>query len=129
MIDEIAEKIVADERITAEEGMQLFAHPNLVELGMLADMVRRRKHPENVVTYNIGRNINYTNVCWVKCDFCAFYRPPGSDEGYVLPKEKIFEKIDELVAAGGEIPLGSEILMQGGLNPKLRIDRPKSGTP
>ena len=68
---------------------------------MLADAVRRRKWPEDVVTYNIGRNINYTNVCWVRCDFCAFYRPPGSAEGYVLPRDRIFGKIDELVAAGG----------------------------
>ena len=81
MIDDIAEKVYAGERIDVEEGLRLFAHPNLAELGMLADFVRRQKHPEDVVSYNIGRNINYTNVCWVKCDFCAFYRPPGSDEG------------------------------------------------
>ncbi len=122
MIDDIAEKVTADERITVEEGLRLFAHPNLTELGMLADTVRRRIWPEGVVTYNIGRNINYTNVCWVKCDFCAFYRPPGSDEGYVLPREVIFEKIDEMVAVGGDAPGANEILMQGGLNPKLRIE-------
>ena len=122
MIAEIAEKVYAGERITVADGLRLFAHPNLTELGMLADTVRRRFHPEDVVTYNIGRNINYTNVCWVKCDFCAFYRPPGSDEGYVLPKEQIFEKIDELVAVGSDAPKGSEILMQGGLNPRLRIE-------
>ena len=122
MIDDIAEKVYAGDRIAVQEGLRLFAHPNVVELGMLADAVRRRLHPENVVTYNVGRNINYTNVCWVKCDFCAFYRPPGSDEGYVLPREEIFEKIDELVAIGGDAPGANEILMQGGLNPKLRID-------
>jgi len=75
-----------------------------------------------VVTYNVGRNINYTNVCWVKCDFCAFYRAPGSDEGYTLPDEEILGKIDELVAFGGQEPKSNEILMQGGLNPKLRLD-------
>ena len=122
MIDDIAEKVYAGTRIDVEEGLRLFAHPNLAELGMLADFVRRQKHPEDVVSYNIGRNINYTNVCWVKCDFCAFYRPPGSDEGYVLPKEEIFEKIDALVAVGGKAPGGREILMQGGLNPKLKIE-------
>jgi cyclic dehypoxanthinyl futalosine synthase len=89
---------------------------------MLAHWSRLQKHPEQVVTYNVGRNINYTNVCWVKCDFCAFYRAPGADEGYVLPHEQIFAKIDELVAFGGEEAKSCEILMQGGLNPKLRLD-------
>ena len=121
MIEDIAEKVRADIRITPEDALRLMSHPNLAELGLLADIVRRRKHPEDVVTYNVGRNINYTNVCWVRCDFCAFYRPPGSGEGYVLPKEEIFEKIDELVSVGGELPKSNEILMQGGLNPKLRI--------
>lgn len=122
MIDEIARKVNAGERITVEEGLYLFRHPNLSELGILADVMRRRKWPESVVTYNIGRNINYTNVCWVKCDFCAFYRPPRSGEGYVIPQEKIFEKIDEMVVVGGDAPGSNEILMQGGLNPKLRVD-------
>jgi cyclic dehypoxanthinyl futalosine synthase len=120
--DAVAEKILSEERITSSDALALMAHPNLPELGMLADTVRRRKHPNDVVTYNIGRNINYTNVCWVRCDFCAFYRPPGSDEGYTLPKEEIFEKIDEMVAVGGDAPRSNEILMQGGLNPKLKID-------
>ncbi len=122
MIDDIAEKVYAGERISVEEGLRLMAHPNLTELGLLADTMRRRKCPEGIVTYNIGRNINYTNVCWVRCDFCAFYRPPGSDEGYVLPREEIFGKIEEMVAVGGDAPRSNEILMQGGLNPKLRID-------
>jgi 2-iminoacetate synthase ThiH len=74
-----------------------------------------------VVTYNVGRNINYTNVCWVKCDFCAFYRAPGADDGYVLPREEIFAKLDELVALGGDEPKSCELLMQGGLNPRLRL--------
>ena len=93
MIDDIAEKIYRDERISKADALRLFAHPNVVELGALADVVRRRKWPADRVTYNIGRNINYTNVCWVKCDFCAFYRPPGSGEGYLLPKEQIFRKL------------------------------------
>jgi cyclic dehypoxanthinyl futalosine synthase len=122
MIDDIAEKVYNDNRISVDDAMRLFAHPNVAELGLLADTVRRRKWPEGRVSYNIGRNINYTNVCWVKCDFCAFYRPPGSDEGYVLPFEDIFEKIDELNDVGGDTPKGNEILMQGGLNPKLRIE-------
>ena len=122
MIQAIADKIYRDERIDVDEARRLYAHPNLAELGLLADFVRRRKHPEPRVTYNIGRNINYTNVCWVKCDFCAFYRPPGSSEGYVLPRQEIFAKIDELVTFGGTEDKSCEILMQGGLNPKLRLD-------
>ena len=94
----------------------------MAELGLLANAVRRRRHPEAVVTYNVGRNINYTNVCWVKCDFCAFYRPPGSAEGYTLSHDEIFAKIDELVAFGGEESKSNEILMQGGLNPRLRLE-------
>ena len=113
--NDIAQKITAGDRITEEEARVLFAHPNVAELGLLANTVRNRLHPEGRVTYNIGRNINYTNVCWVKCDFCAFYRPPGSDEGWTLPKEQIFQKIDELVDVGGDTPKSSEILMQGGL--------------
>ena len=122
MIQDISEKISAGERLTPDDARRLFAHPNVAELGLLANAVRRRRHPEAVVTYNVGRNINYTNMCWVKCDFCAFYRPPGSAEGYTLPHEEIFAKIDELVAFGGEEPKSNEILMQGGLNPKLRLD-------
>ena len=122
VIEDIAERIKSDVRISTNDALRLMSHPNVPELGLLADIVRRRKHPENVVTYNVGRNINYTNVCWVRCDFCAFYRPPGSSEGYVLPNEEIYEKIDELVAIGGDSPKSNEILMQGGLNPKLRIE-------
>lgn len=122
MIQDIAAKVDRGERLTAEDGRRLFRHPNLPELAMLADAVRRRKHPEPIVTYNIGRNINYTNICWVQCDFCAFHRPPGSPEGYVLTKDQIFRKIDELVAVGGEAPGSCEVLMQGGLNPKLRLE-------
>lgn len=122
MIADIAEKVYAGERITRDDARRLYKHHNLAELGMLAHWVRLQKHPDPIVTYNVGRNINYTNVCWVKCDFCAFYRKPGSAEGYVLPHEEIFAKIDELVSFGGDDPKSCEILMQGGLNPKLRLD-------
>ena len=122
MIQDISEKISAGERLTPDDARRLFAHPNVAELGLLANAVRRRRHPEAVVTYNVGRNINYTNVCWVKCDFCAFYRPPGSVEGYTLSHDEIFAKIDELVAFGGEESKSNEILMQGGLNPRLRLE-------
>ena len=122
MIADIAEKIYSGQRLSAEDGLRLFRHPNVSELGLLADHIRRKKHPERIVTYVVGRNVNYTNVCWVRCKFCAFYRPPGSDEGYVLPQEKIFEKIQELVDVGGSRPKSCELLMQGGLNPKLKLD-------
>ena len=95
----------------------LLRHPNLPELGVLADAVRRRKNPEPVVTYIVGRNVNYTNVCWVRCSFCNFYRKPGEEGGYVLPHQEILRKIQELVDLGGV-----EVLLQGGLNPALKID-------
>jgi cyclic dehypoxanthinyl futalosine synthase len=122
MIDDIAKKIYNEERISSADAARLFEHPNVTELGLLADFVRQKKWPTDQVSYNIGRNINYTNVCWVKCDFCAFYRAPGSDEGYVLPNEQIFEKIEEMVVLGGNVVKSNEILMQGGLNPKLRVE-------
>lgn len=122
MITDIAEKISAGERLNYDDGLRLFLHPNVTELGLLADYIRRQKHPDPMVTYNIGRNINYTNVCWVRCKFCAFYRPPGDQEGYTLPDQEIFSKIEELIGVGGDEPESCEILMQGGLNPKLKID-------
>ena len=116
-IEVIGEKVEVGERLTLEEGVELFERATLLELSAMADSVRWRLHPNPVVTYVIGRNVNYTNVCWVKCSFCAFYRLPGSGEGYVLSMEQIFQKIQELVELGG-----TEILMQGGLNPTLKID-------
>ena len=121
-IDDIAQKVYSGERLEVEDAARLLAHPNLAELGMLAHWVRHQRHGEQIVTYNVGRNINYTNVCWVKCDFCAFYRAPDAGEGYVLTHDEVFAKIDELVAFGGDEPKSCEILMQGGLNPRLRLD-------
>jgi len=116
-IDDLAAKVFAGERLDFEDGLRLMNHPNLTELGMMADFVRQRQNPGNVVTYIAGRNINYSNVCWVQCKFCAFYDLPASGKGYVHSKEAIFEKIQEMVDLGG-----IEILLQGGLNPKLKID-------
>lgn len=116
-IGRITEKVYRGERLNWEDGQALFHHPNLPELGELANHVRRRLNPDDVVTYIVGRNVNYTNVCWVRCKFCAFYRVPGHDEGYTLSREAIFEKIRQMVELGG-----IEILMQGGLNPKLKIE-------
>ncbi len=90
---------------------------DLAALAAAADAVSRAKHPEPYRTYNIDRNINYTNICTAVCDFCAFYRSPRSDEGYVLPREELLQKVEETVALGG-----NQILMQGGLHPKFKLD-------
>ena len=116
-LTDIAEKVWAGERLSFEDGLRLYESDDLLLLGSLADLVRQRKHPNRIVTFNIGRNINYTNVCWVRCKFCAFYRVPGHVEGYTHPTEVILQKCQELVDLGGR-----EILIQGGLNPRLKID-------
>jgi cyclic dehypoxanthinyl futalosine synthase len=103
--------------MTRQEAIDLFRSDDLIGIGMAADAVRRKLHPENVVSYIIDRNINYTNFCTEYCSFCAFYRPMGHAEGYVLPKELIFEKIRETIDLGG-----TGILMQGGLHPDLKIE-------
>jgi cyclic dehypoxanthinyl futalosine synthase len=116
-IADIADRVFGGERITPDDALRLFHHPNLNDLALLADFVRQKKNPGRTVTYVIGRNVNYTNVCWVRCKFCNFYRVPGAEGGYVHPKEVIFQKIQEMVDLGG-----CEVLMQGGLNPKLKIE-------
>ena len=116
-IDDIADAVERGERIGEEEALRLLRHPDLTELAWLADRVRRRHVPDQVVTYVGGRNVNYSNVCYVDCKFCAFYRHADADDAYVLPNETIVEKVREMVAAGG-----TELLMQGGLHPDLKID-------
>jgi cyclic dehypoxanthinyl futalosine synthase len=116
-LDDIEEKILAGNRLDFADGVRLFRDANPLQLSAWANLVRRRLHPEDLVTYVVGRNINYTNVCWVQCKFCNFYRLPGQEGGYVLPREAIFAKIQELVDLGG-----TEILIQGGLNPALKIE-------
>ncbi len=112
-----AHKVLAGERLSREEGVALMQRGELLELGTLADAVRRRLHPEGVVTYIIDRNINYTNVCTAQCAFCAFYRDLPSKEGYLLSQAQLAEKIDETLALGG-----NQILLQGGLHPDLGIE-------
>src|SRR5687768_7026642 len=116
MVQEIASKVSAGGRVSAAEALELYRHAPTHVLGLLADAIRARKHPERVVTYIIDRNVNYTNVCVARCNFCAFYRPVGSAEGYVLGFEEIFRKIDETIAVGG-----NQLLLQGGHNPDLPI--------
>jgi cyclic dehypoxanthinyl futalosine synthase len=113
----VAKKVLGGERLSREEGVALLRDADLLELGMLADAVRQRLHPEGVVTYIIDRNINYTNVCTAQCAFCAFYRDLPSKEGYLLSKEQLAQKIEETLALGG-----NQILLQGGLHPDLGIE-------
>ena len=117
IIDELASKVRAGARIDRAEALELYLRAPTALVGRLADEVRARKHPDNVVTYIIDRNVNYTNVCVARCNFCAFYRPVGSSEGYVLGFEEIFRKIDETIALGG-----GQLLLQGGHNPDLPIE-------
>lgn len=111
------DKAVAGERLTPDEGLTLLESHDLTSIGAAADAVTRRLHPEPFRTYNIDRNVNYSNVCAAVCDFCAFYRPLKHAEAYVLPTEVILEKIQETVALGGD-----QILMQGGLHPTLPLE-------
>jgi len=106
--------------LTQAQALELYRSDDLVGIGMEADAVRRKLHPDGVVTYIIDRNINYTNYCTEYCTFCAFYRPlkgPKAKEGYILEFETIYEKIRETVELGG-----TGVLMQGGLHPDLKID-------
>ncbi len=113
----IADKVARGGRLTRAEAIELYETAPTWRLGALADLVRARKHPDRIVTYIIDRNVNYTNVCVARCAFCAFYRPVGSPEGYVLGFEELFRKIDETIALGGE-----QVLLQGGHNPDLPLE-------
>jgi cyclic dehypoxanthinyl futalosine synthase len=115
-IDQIAANVRAARRVSADEALELYRRAPTALLGRLADGVRERKHPRGIVTYIIDRNVNYTNVCVAKCNFCAFYRPVGSSEGYVLGFDELFRKIDETIAVGGV-----QLLLQGGHNPDLPL--------
>ena len=115
-LDGLLARAAEGARLSAAEGERLLAEGSLFDLGLAADAIRRRKHPDGVVTYIVDRNVNYTNVCTTSCRFCAFYRPVGHAEGYVLSRDVLGKKLKEVVDAGGV-----QILLQGGLNPDLRI--------
>jgi cyclic dehypoxanthinyl futalosine synthase len=110
-------KAVEGKRLSLDEGVALFECRDLAALGQAADLVTRRLHPEPYRTYNIDRNINYTNICAAVCDFCAFYRKTGDAEAYLLPREDLYRKIEETIALGGD-----QVLMQGGLHPSLKLE-------
>jgi cyclic dehypoxanthinyl futalosine synthase len=116
-LDTALAKGAAGERLDADEAELLDEKAPLLELGLAADLRRRALHPDDVVTYIVSRNVNYTNVCTTACHFCAFYRPRGHQEAYVLTREELTRKIDETVALGG-----IELLLQGGLHPDLGVE-------
>src|SRR5438045_9528899 len=101
-IRRILDKAVGGQRLSPDEGLALFETRDLHALGRAADAVCRRLHPGPYRTYNIDRNINYTNVCAAVCDFCAFYRKSGDADAYVLPREVLYTKVEETVALGGD---------------------------
>ena len=106
-----------NKRINKQEALELLHNASLLELGEMATQIKNTLHPKKVTTFVVDRNINYTNVCWVDCKFCAFYRHGKDDDAYVLSYDEIDQKIEELLAIGG-----TQILMQGGVHPKLKID-------
>jgi cyclic dehypoxanthinyl futalosine synthase len=117
-VGEILAKALDGERITDSEAVQLLESRDLVAVGRAADELRRRRTKPDRITFIVDRNVNYTNVCYTDCDFCAFYRRPGDkNEGYLLPKPVIFKKIEETLAIGG-----TGVLMQGGHHPDLGIE-------
>src|SRR6267142_1332860 len=116
-INSILESAAGGTRITSDEAVLLFGQADLLDLADTAARIRQRLHPDNVISYIIDRNINYTNVCKEFCTFCAFYRVKGDPEAYTLPDHVIYKKIEETLALGG-----TGILMQGGVHPDLKID-------
>ncbi|MGG1312563.1 MULTISPECIES: cyclic dehypoxanthinyl futalosine synthase [Cohnella] len=113
-VDPILDRALKGERLQLEDVIALFESDEIEKMGHVANQLMLRRHPEPITTFVVGRNVNYTNICDTYCRFCAFYRAPGSKEGYVLPDEVILQKIQETVDVGG-----TEILMQGGTNPDL----------
>ena len=114
---EILDRAAAGVRISSDEAVRLFDCKDLQALGRAAHAVTTRLHPEPFRTYNIDRNINYTNVCAAVCDFCAFYRKSADADAYVLTREELYKKFEETIALGGD-----QVLMQGGMHPNLKLE-------
>lgn len=114
---QVLDDVADGARLSTADAVRLLESHNLASIGRAAHAVTQRLHPEPYRTYNIDRNINYTNICTAVCDFCAFYRGPKHPEGYVLDREVLLKKIEETVAIGGD-----QILMQGGLHPTLTLE-------
>jgi cyclic dehypoxanthinyl futalosine synthase len=117
MINKINKKIDAEKPLTRKEALFLLTEADLLAVGKLADGIRRSKHPDQRVTFVVDRNVNYTNVCESQCKFCAFYRNADDRDAYLLDFETIFAKVRELVDNNG-----TQLLMQGGLHPELKIE-------
>jgi len=113
----ILAKTLEGERLSQQDALTLLESRELAAIGAAANEITNRLHPESYRTYNIDRNINYTNICTAVCDFCAFYRSPKSGEGYVLPRAELLDKVRETVELGG-----NQILMQGGLHPTFTLE-------
>jgi cyclic dehypoxanthinyl futalosine synthase len=113
---DVLERGRAGGRISAGEALFLLEHGDLERIAEVADAIRRRRFPEGYATFIVDRNINYTNVCVIRCSFCAFYRLPGDPEGYRRSKEEIFTRVEEALARGA-----TQIMFQGGHDPKLTI--------
>lgn len=116
-VTDLLDRIAKREHLDHDEWMRVIEEADTEDLRRLADDLRRELHPDNVVTYVVDRNVNYSNICFSVCNFCAFYRKPGHAEGYVLSYEEIYQKVEEMLEVGG-----SGVLMQGGLHPDLPLD-------
>ncbi len=117
MMNELIEKVLAGERISVDEGLKLAVEGDFYQLGFLAGAIKKRLHPEPWVTYVIDRNINYTDICISACKFCAFFKAPEEEGGYVLSNEELGRKIEETLELGG-----TQILLQGGLHPDKPLE-------
>jgi cyclic dehypoxanthinyl futalosine synthase len=116
-LESIEAKVLSEKRLTREEGLWLWQKAALLDLAQLANTVRWRKHPEPTITFVIDSNPNYTNTCTTDCVFCAFYRRPGSTEGYLLTVEQVMEKVAQAVQRGA-----TTVLLQGGHNPEIPLE-------
>ncbi|MFH1025769.1 MAG: cyclic dehypoxanthinyl futalosine synthase [Nitrospirota bacterium] len=116
-VREILSNAINGKRLSTEEAVRLFQETELLELANAADAVRKDKHPEGIVTFLIDRNINYTNICQNQCSFCAFYRPRGHPDAYVLSQEQIENKVAETLELSG-----TQVMLQGGINPDLKLN-------
>ena len=116
-IQKILDSVTEGQRLNSGDAIKLLESNALASIGQAANAVTTKLHPEAYRTYNIDRNINYTNICTAVCDFCAFYRGPKDPEGYVLDRKILLKKIEETVAIGGD-----QILLQGGMHPTLQLE-------
>jgi cyclic dehypoxanthinyl futalosine synthase len=116
-VNEILSRAMAGEYLSLQDGLQLWDQAQMGQLVFAADMIRRRMHPDNSVTWLIDRNVNITNVCMSMCTFCNFCRPRKHPEAYITTLEQYRQKIDEMVALGGD-----QLLLQGGMHPDLGLD-------